>query len=83
MTNRQTGPYLEINTSDIYCLIGNRTGMLFAGFDLTSVLRPPPPPPTSPLTLTTHYDKTTLKVLVVSAALLLVRASSRVAGYCC
>ena len=64
MKNRQTDHHLEINTSDIYCLRGNRTGMLLAGFVLTSILSPPPLQ-TSLLNITTHYEKKTLIVLVV------------------
>ena len=64
MKNRQTNQHFVINSSDIYFLYGNRIGMVFGGFVLTSVVRPPPPP-TSPLNITTHYDKTTLRVLVV------------------
>ena len=53
MKNRQANHHLEINTSDIYCLLGNRIGMLLAGFVLHLILRPP----TSPLNTITHYEK--------------------------
>ena len=64
MKNRYKNPHLEIHTSGIYCLPGNRVGILLADLVLTSVLSPPPPP-TSPLNTTTHYSKTTFRVLVV------------------
>ena len=43
MKNRQANHHLEINTSDIYYLLGNRIDMLLAGFVLHLILRPPPP----------------------------------------
>ncbi len=57
--------FVQINAPDVYYLSKDRVGVLLDTFALTSVLSPPPPPPTSPLNITTHYDKTTLKVLVV------------------
>ena len=72
MKNRHSNHHsVEINAPDVYCLIGDRVGVLLDTFALTSVLSPPPPPPTSPLNITTHYDKTTLIVLVILPLLFL------------
>ena len=56
--------FIHINAADIYCLRDDRLDTLFDCSILTSVLSPPPLQ-TSPLNITTHYDKKTLKVLVV------------------
>ena len=53
MKNRYKNPHLEIHTSGIYCLPGNRVGILPADLVLTSVLSPPPPP-----NVTVKYNNT-------------------------
>ncbi len=45
MKNRHSNHHsVEINAPDVYCLIGDRVGVLLDTFALTSVLSPPPPP---------------------------------------
>ena len=65
MKNRQTNHQLETNSSDIYCLLGNRTGMLLAGFVLTSGFESPPPPPNVTVKYNNTLREKTLKALAV------------------
>ena len=53
MKNRQMNYYLEINSSDIYCLLGNRTGSLLAGVRFNIGFETPPPP-----NVTVKYNNT-------------------------
>ena len=81
MNNRQTNPhFIQINAPDVYCLSRDRFGALLDTSVLTPLFRPPPLQ-TSPLNITTHYDKTTLRVLVV--LLLPARPFWIVVGFCC
>ncbi len=67
MNNRKRNlRFVQISSQYAYCLSDALVATLLDGSVLTSVLSPPPPPlSTSPLNITTHYDKTTLRVLVV------------------
>ncbi len=82
MKNRQTNHHLQINTSDIYYLLGNWIGMLLAGFFLHLILRPPPPP-----NVTVKYNNTlrekNFKCFGSSTAAVPARPFWIPVGFCC